>query len=148
LKGIKLTSKSRKIKLNKNYQPLPVYEGNEFFPNGIFNINISRILENINAGLLQVEHEQICVEEWFRTHGRSSINEEHLPSVDVTKTILQAEVRPGMFTIIDGNHRIEKAFRDGILYIHSYKLRGEQLIPYFMKVEGYEAFVVYWNSKL
>jgi hypothetical protein len=66
----------------------------------------------------------------------------------VTKTILQAEVSPGMFTIIDGNHRIEKAFRDGMLYIHSYKLRGEQLIPYFMKVEGYEAFVVYWNSKL
>jgi hypothetical protein len=68
--------------------------------------------------------------------------------VDVTKTILQAEIRPGMFSIIDGNHRIEKAFREGILSIHSYKLRGEQLISYFMKVEGYEAFVVYWNSKL
>jgi hypothetical protein len=54
-----MTSKSRKIKLNKNYQPLPVYEGDEFFPNGIFNFNISRIFEDVNAGLLQVEHEQI-----------------------------------------------------------------------------------------
>jgi hypothetical protein len=68
--------------------------------------------------------------------------------VDVTKAIIQAEIRSGMFSIIDGNHRIEKAFRDGILFIYSYKLRGEQLIPYFMKLEGYEAFVDYWNSKL
>jgi hypothetical protein len=76
------------------------------------------------------------VEEWFRTHGHGSINEEQLPTVDVTKTILQAEIRPGMFKIIDGNHRIEKAFRDGILYIQSYKLRGEQLIPYFYEGRG------------
>jgi hypothetical protein len=143
-----LTSKSRKIKLNKNYQPLSVCEGDEFSPNGIFNFNISRILKDINTGPLQVEYEQIHVEEWFRTHGHGSINEEHLPTVDVTKAILQAEIRPGMFSIIDGNHRIEKAFRDGILFIFSYKLRGEQLIPYFMKLEGYEAFVDYWNSKL
>jgi hypothetical protein len=125
-----------------------LYEGDEFFPNGIFNFNISRILEDINAGLLQVEYEEILVQEWCRTHGHGSINEEHLPTVDVTKSILQAEIRPGMFKIIDGNHRIEKAFRDGILSIHSYKLRGEHLIPYFMRVEGYKAFVDYWNSKL
>jgi hypothetical protein len=57
----------------------------------IFNFNITRILEDINAGLLPVEFEQIHVEEWFRTHGYGSINE-HLLTVDVTKTILQAEI--------------------------------------------------------
>jgi hypothetical protein len=55
--GLEVTSKSWKIKLSKNYLTLPVYEGDEFFPNGIFNINISRILEDIYAGLLQVEYE-------------------------------------------------------------------------------------------
>jgi hypothetical protein len=146
--AIEMTSKSRKIKLNKNYQPLPVYEGDEIFRNGIFLFNISRILDDINAGILQVEEEQIHVEEWFRTNWHGSINEEHLPTVDVTKTVLQAEIRPGMFKIIDGNHRMERAFRERIMHIHSYKLKGEQLLPYFKKVEGYAAFVDYWNSKL
>ncbi|WP_113970591.1 hypothetical protein [Rossellomorea aquimaris] len=28
----------------------------------------------------------------------------NLPTVDVSKTIIQAEIRPGHFEIIDGNH--------------------------------------------
>jgi hypothetical protein len=143
-----MSGRSRKLKLNRNYIPLPTNEGDEIFRNGIFHFNISRILDHINTGLLLVEHERINVEEWFKTHGHGSINEEYLPTVDVTKTIIQAEIRPRMFQIIDGNHRIEKAFREGIPHIRSYKLRGEQLKPYFFKIEGYEAFVDYWNSKL
>lgn len=140
--------KSRKLKLDQNYIPLPVYEGDEIYPNAIFNFNISRILEQIHSGMLDVEQERINVHEWFKTHFRGSVNEEHLPNVDITKPIIQAEIRPGMFEVIDGNHRMEKAYWDGIPFIHSYKLRGEQLVPFFMKVEGYRAFVEYWNSKL
>ena len=53
-----------------------------------------------------------------------------------------------MFEIIDGNHRIEKALRDGMEFIDSYKIRGEQLLSYFADERGYKAFVEYWNSKL
>lgn len=52
------------------------------------------------------------------------------------------------FVIIDGNHRIEKASRDGKKTINSYKIYAEELIPYFYTKEGYECFVKYWNSKL
>ena len=29
-------SKNRKLKLDQNYIPLPVYEGDKMYPNGIF----------------------------------------------------------------------------------------------------------------
>lgn len=141
-------NKSRKIKLNKNYTPLPTSEGDEIYPNGIFNFSISRILDYIAEGKLDAEEEWINVREWFKKHLRGSINEAHLPTVDVSKPVLQVEIRPGIFEIIDGNHRMEKACRDGIEFIDSFKLRGEQLLPFFADRRGYEAFVEYWNSKL
>ena len=127
---------------------MPTYEGDEIYPNGIFNFSISRIIEHINSGELDAEKEKINVKEWFESHFRGFVKEEHLPNVDVTKPIIQAEIRPGMFDIIDGNHRIERAYRDGIEFIDSYKLTGEQLLPCFSDMRGYKAFVEYWNSKL
>lgn len=141
-------AKSRKLKLNKEYRPLPANPGDEIYPNGIFNFNISRILEDIASGRLEAEKELINVSEWFKTHFRPCVNEHHLPHVDITKPVIQAEVCPGIFVIIDGNHRMEKAFRDRVEFIDSYKLKGDQLIPYFAEVQGYRAFVKYWNSKL
>jgi hypothetical protein len=53
-----------------------------------------------------------------------------------------------MFEIIDGNHCIEKAFRESIEFIDSYRIIGEQLLPYFADERGYRAFIEYWNSKI
>ena len=68
--------------------------------------------------------------------------------VDTTKHILQVEIRPGVFEIIDGNHRLEKACRDDVEFVNSYKLKGELLVAYFVDMRGYKAFAEYWNSKL
>lgn len=106
-------------------------------------------MEDIHSGELVVVKENINIKKWFRWHGHnSSLNEDHIPTVDVDSIIIQAEIRPGIFSIIDGNHRIEKAFRLGKSSICSFKLVGEQLIPYFITYKGYKAFVEYWNSKL
>jgi hypothetical protein len=43
---------------------------------------------------------------------------------------------------------MEKARRENVEIVKSYKLKGEQLIPYFIAVRGYEAFVGYWNTNL
>ncbi|MEQ6376302.1 hypothetical protein RZN25_05615 [Bacillaceae bacterium S4-13-56] len=139
----------RRIELNRNYKPLPTYEGDEVFRNGFFYFNITRILEQIESGGIRVEEEVMDVEDWFKSHfHHGSINEGHLPTVDVTNPILLAEIRPGMFNVIDGNHRIEKAYREGIPTIHAYRLRGEQLLPFFTEEDRYRSFVDYWNSKL
>lgn len=130
------------------YTPLATNDGDEIYPNGIFKFNISRILEHIATGKLRAMKAPINVIEWFKTHSGGSINEDHLPVVDITKPVLQAEIRPGMFEIIDGNHRMEKAYRDKFEFVNSYKLKGEQLLPFFVDKRGYDAFVEYWNSKL
>ena len=139
----------RKITVIKNYTPFPVVEDDEIFSNGIFRFNISKIVDHIQTGEIKVEQERINIKEWYKSHHfHGTINEEHLPTVDVNKTIIQAEISPNVFTIIDGNHRMEKAYREGITYIDSYKLMCEQFLPYFVDIHGYEAFVDYWNSKL
>ncbi|MGG1686631.1 hypothetical protein [Pseudalkalibacillus sp. NRS-1564] len=140
--------KHRKIQMNKNYIPLPCDIGDEVFRNGFFHFNISRIVEHIQSGILEVELDTIEVKDWFKHHFHSRINEEHLPTVDVNKPIIQAEIRPNMYEIIDGNHRIEKAYREDILTIQSYKLKGEQLLPYFTEKQRYVAYVEYWNLKI
>lgn len=139
---------SRKMHVSMQYVPCIVKENEEIFRNGIFHFNISKILEDIYSGRLVVDKELINIKEWFKSHGRHpSLNEEHLPTVDTESIIIQAEIRPEYFSIIDGNHRIEKAYRLGKSSIYSYKLMGEQLIPYFISERGYRAFVEYWNTK-
>lgn len=100
------------------------------------------------SGTLRAEEEKVNVKEWFKLHFHGEINEEHLQKVDITKPIIQAEIRPDRFEVIDGNHRMERAYREDIQHIDSYKLKVEQLLPYFVDVRGYKAFVEYWNSKL
>jgi len=139
---------SRKLKLDKYFEPISTLEGDEIFRSGYFKFNITRILEDISAGKLKVVEEPINVSSWSRMHSSNSLNEDHLPSVDINKTVLQAEIRAGIYNIIDGNHRIEKARREGVEWINSYIIKGEQLVPYFIEKKGYEAFVEYWNSKL
>jgi hypothetical protein len=66
----------------------------------------------------------------FKTHIMGSVNEEHLLSVDITKPVIQGEIRLNRFEIIDGHHRITKAYRGGVERIDSYVLKGEQLISF------------------
>jgi len=141
----------RKLKLQKNYTPkVQKNDEIEIYPNGIFKFFISKILEDINDGTLEPKKVRINIEKWLQTHYlcNNNINEEHLPTVNTRKPIIQAEIKPNHFEIIDGNHRLEKAFRDDKKSINSYKLYVKDLLPYFYDKQGYEAFVKYWNSKL
>ncbi len=49
---------------------------------------------------------------------------------------------------IDGNHRIEKAYRLGVETISAYVLTARQHLPFLTAVEAYRAYVEYWNSKI
>lgn len=139
----------RKIKLNKKYQPFAT-DADEIYINGFFHFNISQIIKDIDSKKLLVQSEKINLKNWLKEHSLefSVIDKEHLKTVDTNKPILQAEIRINKYEIIDGNHRIQKAFDEGLKYINSYKLQGEQLFPYFMEKQQYEAYVKYWNEKL
>lgn len=138
----------REMKIDPNFIPCELQYEEEYYANGFFHFNISRMIEDIESGELVVAKEQIDVENWCRHHGKGVISEEHIPNVVLSKPVIQAEIRHDMFEIIDGHHRIEKALRDGILFVNSYKVLGEQLPRYLTSVERYKAYINYWNDKL
>ncbi len=138
----------REIKIDPSFTPCDAKEGDEIYPNGIFHFNISRILEDIESGKLEVIREQFDVKEWFRLRDEGSINEDHMPNVVLSSPVIQAEISNNRFNIIDGNHRMAKAHREGIPFIDSYKILGPQLPQYLISKKAYESFINYWNSKL
>lgn len=84
----------------------------------------------------------------YRNRAFSVIDENHIGSVDILIPIILAEISPNNFNVIDGHHRLEKAYRNGIDRIKAYKLTPEQFTPFLTTVKGYETFIEYWNSKL
>lgn len=145
-----MAAKNRKIKLNKKFEPVS-RTAEEQYHNGVFlKFNISAIIEDIASKKLIADTTRIHIKNWFKEHPieYGVINKEHLPSVDISVPIIQAEIRINKYEIIDGNHRMQKAFDDGRTYINSYRITGEQLANYLMSKEQYESYVRYWNEKV
>ena len=78
----------------------------------------------------------------------SSVDESHVDSVDVSRPVLLAEISPGHYNLIDGNHRMEKARKMAINRILAYKLNVKQHIEFLTKRKAYLSYVEYWNGKL
>ncbi len=135
---------NRRQKINKRFTPCPEEDGDELYPNGIFVFNITKLAEYIQRNGIVCE--EVLVEDFSR--GSSNFNEEHLPSVDVTKPVIIAEISPGRYNVIDGNHRMEKARRLGLKKMPAYKIAPEQHVRFLTTEKGYLAYVEYWNDKL
>jgi len=138
--------KTRFLTIDKHFKPAPMDNGDELYPNGIFVFNITRMIEYLKEHQDQITPEIIPVEE-----SRSSFfepNEDHINTTDFTIPIILAEISPGRYNVIDGNHRIEKAYRSSVESILAYKLSPEQHIPFLTSLKGYHAYIEYWNSKL
>ncbi len=116
------------------------------FPNGIFEFNIRKLTEYINYNHDDFIIEQVEVNGFFKDH--SSINEAHLKSVDISKPIVLAEISPGNYNVIDGNHRLEKARRMGVESVKAYRLNVDVHIRFLTTQRAYMSYIKYWNSKL
>jgi hypothetical protein len=90
--------------------------------------------------------EEVVISDFFR--GFSSINESHMDSVEISRPVILAEISPGQYNLIDGNHRMEKARRMGIKNILAYRLNVEQHMRFLTSKMAYLAYIEYWNSKL
>ena len=138
----------REMKIYHGFVPCELKQGDECWRTGIFHFNISRMIKDVECGVLAVIRERINVKEWFKAHGGGKIDEEYMPKVELFRPVIQGEIRPGRFEIIDGNHRMEKARQEEIEYVDSYKLMGYQLSQYLCDKKGYRAYIEYWNDKL
>lgn len=137
------------LKLNKRYKPIEAIENDEIRSNGIFQWNISKMIDYINQNISSISTSVIDVNEHYnsvKTFG--GINDDHVNSVDTSIPIIQVEINPSKYLIIDGNHRIIKAYIDGIRFLKSYDLSVDQHIHFFITTKSYTSFVEYWNSKI
>lgn len=139
-------SVGKRLRMNDHFEPCPVADGDELYPNGIFEFNITRMVEYIQGNSDGVALEEIAVSDFPKAS--SFLDESYIDSVEVTRPVILAEISPGRYNLIDGHHRIEKARRMGINSVRAYKLTAEQHIRFLISKEAYVAYVRYWNSKL
>lgn len=134
----------KKLKINKHFAPCPIDDEDEMYPNGIFVFNITKMAEYIRNN--NITCEEVLVKEFSR--GFSKFKEDYLATVDIKRPIIVAEISPGRYNVIDGNHRMEQARRMGIEKLPAYKISPEHHLQFLTTEQGYLAYIEYWNSKL
>jgi hypothetical protein len=106
--------------------------------------------------LLQVS---VAVSDWRNENGP---DDEYVELADLTRPIILAEIAPDRlefypdidpanwmargYNLIDGHHRIEKAYRHGVGQLPAYILPMEHHVSFIFK--GYKEYANYWNGKL
>lgn len=143
---MKATLTTNKMKVDKGFTPCPVDDDDEMYPNGFFVFNITKMAEYIQHNRESITCEDVLVKDY--STGFSTLTEDHLATVDVSKPIIVAEISPGRFNVIDGNHRVEQARRLGMEKIPAYKLNPCQHTQFLTDMKGYLAYIEYWNNKL
>jgi hypothetical protein len=83
------------------------------YANGIFEFNVTRLLAFIDNCPEPFPVESVLVDE-FPAYGSSHLNEETVLNADLSRPILLAEIAPGRFNVIDGNHRLARARREDV----------------------------------
>ncbi len=134
------------LKAESSFTPCPIHDGDELFPNGIFEFNISRMLEYLEKSPHDVALVEVAVSDFFTEF--SSVDESHVESVDISRPVVLAEISPGHYNLIDGHHRMKKARRVGATRMWAYKLTMPQHIAFLTSKKAYLSYVEYWNSKL
>ncbi len=137
---------TQKLKVDANFTPYPVLDEDELFPNGIFEFNISRLLEYLESNTTAADLVDISVTNF--DHEFSVLNESHVETVDISRPVVFAEISPGRYNLIDGHHRMEKARRHGVDTIRAYKLTARQHTIFLTSKKAYLAYVEYWNDKV
>ena len=116
------------------------------FPNGIFQFNITKLIAHINTK----SDDFPIVEVILDTLGKSSDNlsKPAVQAANLSFPIILAEISPGRFNVIDGNHRVAKARLEGIKKLPAFKVSPNQHYRFLISVNSYKKYVEYWNSKV
>jgi hypothetical protein len=136
----------RKLKRDPCFEPCIVEEDDELYQNGIFIFNITKMYRFIANNANNIHVESILIEHYRNQN--SNLNESHLKNTDINKPGIIAEIAPGRYNLIDGNHRIEMAKRLGNKRFDVYRFNMESHLQFLTTINGYFAYVDYWNSKL
>jgi hypothetical protein len=136
-----------RLDLDPLFRPCEPQDGDEIYPNGIFEFNITRLLAHIGAtGRFRVE--LVKADEIPYAGKGPGLNERAVVAADLSRPVILAEISPGRYNLIDGHHRVAKARREGALSIPAYRIRCPEHVAFLATTRAYEAYVGYWNSKV
>jgi hypothetical protein len=135
-----------RMRLDADFLPMGVDTGDELFLNGIFEFNITKLLDHIKSHRGSFPIEKLQVRD-LHAWSPEDLDESAIQKADLSSPIVLAEISPGHFNVIDGNHRLERARRDGVKSISAYRLSPSQHHKFLTSKRAYEAYVDYWNSK-
>lgn len=131
-----------KLSIDKNFIPIDCKENDELFRNGIFEWNITRMQEFIDSGAAKdFTMDKITVSDFYSSYFH--IDQDHLQSVNIDKSVILAEIAPRKYSLIDGQHRIVKAHNEGIESVSAYKVPVDQHIPFLTSVKSYKVYSEY-----
>ena len=134
------------LKVDDDFIPCPIEEGDELYPNGIFVFNITKMFEYINNNSDEIDLVVVDVSDFPKYS--SQFDETYTDSIDVSKPVIIAEISPGRYNLIDGNHRMEKARKLGMSKMSAYRLNVNQHIAFLTDKKAYLSYIDYWNGKL
>lgn len=129
------------------FKPCTQKPGDELYPNGFFLFNITRMLEYLQSDESDIPISDAQVAD-FPLYSPTSLNQEHINTVDIEKPIIIAEIAPQRYNVIDGNHRMEKARREGTRHLHCYRVQPEVHTRFITDLNAYHSYIEYWNDKV
>lgn len=150
---------ARKLVIPDNFEPLLPNDYDETFRNGCFHFNIEKLLPYVAKHKNELLQVSVAVSDWRKENGP---DDEYIELADLTRPIILAEIAPDRlefypdidpanwmargYNLIDGHHRIEKAYRHGVEQLPAYILPMEHHVGFIFK--GYKEYASYWNGKL
>ena len=137
---------AEKLIADDSFTPCPIDDDDELYPNGIFVFNITKLIEHIEKNPNEIDLVKVEVADFYRSF--SSIDESHVDSVEVSRPVILAEIAPGHYNLIDGNHRMEKARKMRTKSIFAYKLNVKQHLKFLTEKKAYLTYIEYWNRKV
>jgi hypothetical protein len=136
-----------RLPLDPQFRPCEAQAGEEIYPNGIFEFNISRLLSYIGTpGKFHAEPVLLAKIHYGGTS--PGLNELTIAAADLSRPVLLAEISPSRYNLIDGNHRVARARREGLQSIPAYRIDCPEHVAFLTSVFAYERYVEYWNSKV
>ena len=135
-----------RLHLDPHFRPCEPLVGDEIYPNGIFEFNITRLLAYIGAEK-RFRSEPVALDSISHVGESAGLNELAVVAADLTRPIILAEIAPGRYNLIDGHHRVAKARREGVPSIPAYRVDCPEHVTFLTSTAAYEAYVEYWNSK-
>jgi hypothetical protein len=136
-----------RLHLDPCFRPCEPQEGDEIYPNGIFEFNITRLLAYIDAAG-RFRAELVALGDIPHPGDSATLSEPAIVAADLSRPVILAEIAPSRDSLIDGHHRLAKARREGVPRIPAYRICCPEHVGFLTSTRAYKAYVEYWNSKV